>query len=152
MQNKGYTEAYADAKLFVDFMGSTIDKVEQVVRKSNAKRQRINVEYQQLERQLQSTKSDADRMCSAEKRRRDNTARHAIEHMKAALSDLKDPHFHRMESKYIRKCGRGIYVSDTDNPHTVKRKLKEAVDRFDELVADLTRLLFRLQSVMSWVE
>ena len=44
-----------------------------------------------------------------------------------------------MESKYIRKCGRGTYVSDTDNPHTVKRKLKEAVDRFDELVADLNQ-------------
>ncbi len=139
MQSKGYTEAYADVRLFVDFMGSTIDKVEQVVRKSNAKRQRINGEYQQLERQLQSTKSDADRMCSVEKRRRDNTARHAIEHMKIALSDIKDPHFHRMESKYIRKCGRGTYVSDMDSPHTVKRKLKEAVDRFDELVADLNQ-------------
>ena len=60
MQNKGYTEAYADARLFGDFMGSTIDKIEEVVRKSNEKRQRINGEYQQLERQLQSTKSDAD--------------------------------------------------------------------------------------------
>ena len=137
MQNKGYTEAYADARLFVDFMGSTIDEVEQVVRKSNVKRQHINDEYQQLERQLQRTKSDADRMCSAEKRRRENTARNAIEHMKTALSDIKDPHFHRMESRYIRKCGRGSYVSDTDNPHTVKKKLKETVDRLDGLVADL---------------
>lgn len=139
MQSKGYTEAYADVRLFVDFMGSTIDKVEQVVRKSNVKRQRINGEYQQLERQLQSTKSDADRMYSEEKRRRDNIARHAAEHVKASLSAINDPHFKRMESEYIRKCGRGSYVSNTDNPHTVKRKLKEAVERFDELVADLNQ-------------
>ena len=52
MQNKGYTEATADARLFADFMGSTIDRVEQVVRTANAKQQRINGEYQQLERQL----------------------------------------------------------------------------------------------------
>ena len=42
MQNKGYIEATADARLFADFMGSTIEKVEQIVRKSNAKQQRIN--------------------------------------------------------------------------------------------------------------
>ena len=35
MQNKGYTEAYADAMIFVDFMGSTIDMIEKVVSKSN---------------------------------------------------------------------------------------------------------------------
>lgn len=93
MQNKGYIEAITDARLFADFMGSTIEKVEQIVRTANAKQQRINGEYQQLERQLQSTKSSADRLCSAEKRRRDNAARHAVEHMKVALSDIKDPHF-----------------------------------------------------------
>ena len=85
MQNKGYIEAITDARLFADFMGSTIEKVEQIVRTANAKQQRINGEYQQLERQLQSTKSSADRLCSAEKRRRDNAARHAVEHMKAAV-------------------------------------------------------------------
>ena len=120
MQNNGYIEAITDARLFADFMGSTIEKVEQIVRTANAKQQRINGEYQQLERQLQSTKSSADRLCSAEKRRRDNAARHAVEHMKVALSDIKDPHFHRMESRYIRKCGRGSYVSERDNPQTVK--------------------------------
>lgn len=31
MQNKVYIEAYADARLFADFMGSTVDKVEQLV-------------------------------------------------------------------------------------------------------------------------
>lgn len=139
MQNKGYNEAFVDATLFVNFLGSTIDKIQQVVRKTNSKQERIKFEYQQLERELQSTKSEADRMCSEEKRRRDNTARHAAEHVKAALSAINDPHFHRMESKYIRKCGRGSYISDTDNPHTVKRKLKEAVEHFDELVVDLNQ-------------
>lgn len=32
MQNKGYIEAITDARLFADFMGSTIEKVEQIVR------------------------------------------------------------------------------------------------------------------------
>ena len=50
MQNKGYTEAAADALLFADFMGSTIERVEQIVRTAHAKQQRINGEYQQLER------------------------------------------------------------------------------------------------------
>lgn len=139
MQNKGYTEASADARLFADFMSSTIDRVEQVIRTANAKQQRINREYQQLERQLQSTKNDADRLFFAEKRRRDNAARHAVEHMKVALLDIKDPHFHRMESRYIRKCDRGSYVSETDGPQTVKRKLTEAVGRFDELVVALNQ-------------
>ena len=139
MQNKGYTEATSDACLFTDFMGSTINRIEQVVRTANAKQQRINGEYQELERQLQSTKSSADRLCSVEKRRRDNAARNAIEHMKGALLDIKDPHFHRMESRYIRKCGRSSYVSDTDNPQTVERKLTEAVGNFDELVVDLNQ-------------
>lgn len=139
MQNKGYTEAAADALLFADFMGSTIERVEQVVRTARAKQQRINGEYQQLERQLQNTKSNADRLCSTEKRRRDSAARNAVEHMKVALSDIKDPHFHRTESRYIRRCGRGSYVSETDDPQAVKRKLTEAVSRFDDLVADLNQ-------------
>lgn len=139
MQNKGYTEAAADALLFADFMGSTIERVEQIVRTAHAKQQRINGEYQQLERQLQNAKSNADRLCSTEKRRRDSAARNAVEHMKVALSDIKDPHFHRMESRYIRKCGRGSYVSETDDPQAVKRKLTEAVSRFDDLVADLNQ-------------
>lgn len=139
MQNKGYTEATSDACLFTDFMGSTINRIEQIVRTANAKQQRINGEYQELERQLQSTKSSADRLCSVEKRRRDNAARNAIEHMNGALLDIKDPHFHRMESRYIRKCGRSSYVSDTDDPQTVERKLTEAVGNFDELVVDLNQ-------------
>lgn len=139
MQNKGYKEASADARLFADFMGSTIERIEQVVRTAHAKQQRINEEYQQLERQLQNTKSNADRLCFTEKRRRDNAARNAVEHMKVALSDIKDPHFHRMESRYIRRCGRGSYVSETDDPQTLKRKLTEAVGRFDDLVADLNQ-------------
>lgn len=139
MQNKGYTEASADARLFADFMGSTIDKVEQIVRTANSKKQRINGEYQQLERQLQSIKGNVDRLCYAEKCRRDNAAKHAVEHMKIVLSDIKDPHFHRMETKYIRKCGRDSYVSDTDDPQTVTRKITEAVENFDHLVADLNQ-------------
>ena len=139
MQNKGYTEASADARLFADFMSLTLDRVEQVVRIANAKQQRISREYQQIKSQLRSKKNDADRLCSAEKRRRDDAARHAVEHMKVALSDIKDPHFHRMESRYIRKCGRGSYVSETDDPQTVKRKLTEAVGRFDDLVVDLNQ-------------
>ena len=139
MQNKGYIEAYTDARLFADFMGSTINRVEQVVRTANAKQQRINEEYQQLMRQLQKTKSSVDRLCFAEKQRRDNVARHAVEHMKVALSGIKDPHFHRMESKYIRRCGRGSYVSDAGDPQTVRRRLTEAIDRFDDLVADLNQ-------------
>lgn len=139
MQNKGYTKATSDACLFTDFMGSTINRIEQIVRTANAKQQRINGEYQELERQLQSTKSSVDRLCSVEKRRRDNAARNAIEHMRGALLDIKDPHFHRMESRYIRKCGRSSYVSDTDDPQTVERKLTEAVGNFDELVVDLNQ-------------
>ena len=139
MQNKGYTEASADARLLADFMGSTICRVEQVVRTANAKQQRIDGEYQQLERQLQSIKSNADRLCSAEKRRRDDAARNAVEHMKVVLADIKDPHFHRMESRYIRKCGRCSYVSDTDDPQSVKRKLTEATGNFDDLVAELNQ-------------
>ena len=42
MQNKGYTEASADARLFADFMSLTLDRVEQVVRTANAKQQRIS--------------------------------------------------------------------------------------------------------------
>lgn len=139
MQNKGYTEAYDDARTFVEFMGAMIEKAEQLVRKSSGEQQRINSEYQQLERQLQSAKNDVDRMCAAEKHRRDNAASHAIEHMKAALSDIKDPHFHRMKSKYVSKCGRESCISDTDNPHTVKKRLEETVDLLDDLVADLNQ-------------
>lgn len=139
MQNKGFSEALTDARLFADFMGSTIDRTGQITRTANTKVQRINGEYLQLERQLQATKRSADRMCSEEKRRRENTARHAVEHVRTAFTDIKDPHFHRMESKYVRRCGRGVYVTETDNPHTVKRKLTDALDRFDDMVAELNQ-------------
>lgn len=33
MQNKGYTEAYEDARTFVEFMGAMIEKAEQLAQK-----------------------------------------------------------------------------------------------------------------------
>lgn len=136
---RNYTKASTDARLFADFMGSTIDRVEQVIRMANAKQHRINGEYQQLKRQLESTKSNADRLCYTEKRKRESVARQAVEHIKVAISDIKDPHFHRMESRYTRKCGRGSYVSDIDDPQTVMKKLAEAVGNFDDLVGNLNQ-------------
>lgn len=137
MKNVGYTEAISDARNFAEFMGATIDKVKLSINESNEKQRRINGEYLELESHLQSTKNNAERLCSEEKRRRENASRQAVEHVKRALSDIKDPHYHRMEQKYIRKCGRGSYVSDADDPQSVKRKLAGSVSKFDKLVAEL---------------
>lgn len=49
MQNKGYKEATADARLFADFIGSTIDRVEQVVRTAKAKQQNELTEISAVE-------------------------------------------------------------------------------------------------------
>lgn len=139
MKDKGFCEALTDAKLFTEFMGLTIDKVEKIITNAKDEEQHIIDEYLQMERNLQLTKFRTDRMCSEERRKRNDIARCAVTHIKTALDDIKDPHFHRMESKYIRKCGKGTYVTETDNSNTIKRKLKNAVDRFDNTLAKLNQ-------------
>lgn len=139
MQNIGFSEAKADIRLFAEFMDSTINRTAQIIGSANAKQQHINNGYLQIEHQLQTIKDDVYRKCSAEKERRESAARRAIEHIKIAIADINDPHFHRMEAKYIRRCGRDNYVSEADTPVTVRRKLTEAVVRFDEQVAELNQ-------------
>lgn len=137
MKNKGYTEAVGDARLFSDLMGTTIDRVEGVLRSGRNKLNQINGAYLQLERTLINTKNSADRMCTSESRRRNDTARKAVERIKVSLSAINDPHFHRMEKEYVRNYGRGTYAAENDTPYTVYRKLSDAMGRLDKLVGDL---------------
>ncbi len=132
MKTNGYSEALEEVRLLARFLSSTIDRLTGIISSANAKRQLIQEEYRCSERLSQRRKSDLEKACSAEEQRRDDVARCAIEHMENTLSHIRDPHFHRMEKKYIRRYGRGKSPVISDGPRVVQEKLMDAVWHLDE--------------------
>lgn len=108
---KGYIESVVDIKLFAELMGVTVGEFEKIVQAGINSENTINAEFSQLEAGLSATKTQVNSLCQREMAKREACARKAITHMKEELKNIKDPHFHKMEQKYIRKCGRGSYTS-----------------------------------------
>lgn len=134
---KGYIESVVDIKLFAELMGVTVGEFEKIVQAGINSENTINAEFSQLEAGLSATKTQVNSLCQREMAKREACARKAITHMKEELKNIKDPHFHKMEQKYIRKCGRGSYRNAADTPRGVMDKLNSAVREFDKKVEEL---------------
>lgn len=134
---KGYKESIEDVKLFTEFMGITLGEFEKYIQNGMKQEEAINEEYRSMERNLTDTKNRINQMCKSEKKKREDCIKQAIIHLKESLGGIRDPHFHRMEKKYIQKCGKGSFRNSTDTPGSVMNKINVAIRELDKRVDEL---------------
>ncbi len=137
MRNIGFMNTIEDVKLLTNLMGAAIDRIEDELASGREKIDREYKDFYKLKKTLANTKGTVDSMCFGEWSCRNDIARKAVEHVKTSLEQIKDPHYHRMEKRYVRSCGRGMYLCKNDTPNTIRIRLSDAIARFDDLVDDL---------------
>lgn len=137
MNNRNYYEMEQEAGQLDNLLDNAVSELRRTALEAKEKQRRIGEEYDEVGRRLSGIVNTIDRKCNEDEEYREGVVRNAVLATKDRLDSIKDKHFHRMEKRYIRSCGRGRYVSAGDTPQTVEAKINAAVHELNQKASAL---------------
>ena len=110
---KKYEDIVGELNLFTDLNDAAIARFVKEVDALAQIREQYREEFESNVASVRNLASNAKNQCNTEKNRRERFVRNVVNDLQRIMSEIKDPHFYRMEKKYTFDArNRHINVSD----------------------------------------
>lgn len=97
---KKYEDIVREFNLFTDLNDASVDRFIRELEVANQIREHYNEEFEDIAASVRNLANNAKNQCDTERNRRERFARNVVNDLQQIMSNIKDPHFYRMERTY----------------------------------------------------
>lgn len=136
---KKYEDRKKECILFTDLNDAAIARYQSDLAAAESVKKEYTREYKWTTASVKKMARRAKRQCEEEKSRREWFASNTLDDLQRIMSEIKDPHFHRMERKYSRDIRNYHENMANDTADDLREKVREELEVLQESVDRLNQ-------------